>query len=549
MCLLGPQAGLFSAVASAFVVLVHSQLQPDPNEDTAALLRVIIYKMDNTTFGGSTPTVPQWSGPPRTIVQVQAILYASLATALFSAFLAMLGKQWLNRYVSTDMRGSAIDRSQNRQRKLDGIVSWYFDYVMESLPVMLQFALLLLGCALSLYLWGIDMTVALVVLGITSFGVIFYACIVVAGTASVSCPYQTPGVHILRHILHTLHHTLHAPRRILHILHHTFRTLLHTLSLVPSILHSAFTSVINGSLTIRMVLARWYDLGEYGWSKHNFARISLALLIFPFVLGVDAYFIMRAIARVFARVVLGWFHRAHGMAPQTAVSDLQCISWVLQMSFDKAVHLLTLKLLATMATLGGCGPTLVTACFDILTSRVAVTHDKAVITEESEELVELSALCCLRTLSHLAIVDPTLNVLQDLRQRYTKTFPLETNFEGLPSHHSFGAIHNIFHSSQPKIQWKGYKLPSNDQVTLAHTLAKIAHSHAPHTTQSTWPEFLRTTGYEKVPRWILRFALHHLSQDPPHPTSIVIDCLAIIAIDLGCTIPNTTAPDERCVHI
>ena len=154
--------------------------------------------MNNTILGEGVPLVPQWSGPPRTIIQVQAMLYASLAASLFSAFLAMLGKQWLNRYASTDMRGTAIERSQNRQRKHDGIITWYFDHVMESLPLMLQFALLLLGCALSRYIWGIDTTVASVVLGVTSVGVFCYVLIMVAGSVSMSCPYQTPGAQILR---------------------------------------------------------------------------------------------------------------------------------------------------------------------------------------------------------------------------------------------------------------------------------------------------------------------------------------------------------------
>ena len=72
---------------------------------------------------------------------------------------------------------------------------------MESLPLMLQFALLLLGCALSRYLWEIDLTVALVVLSVTSFGLVSYAFFIIAGTVSASCPYQTPGAHFLRHIL------------------------------------------------------------------------------------------------------------------------------------------------------------------------------------------------------------------------------------------------------------------------------------------------------------------------------------------------------------
>ena len=99
-------------MTSAFIIEVDSQLKSDPGDETATLLRVLIYKIDNTTFGGDTPTLPQWDGPPHAIVQVQAILFASLTASLFSAFLAMLGKQWLNRYDSADMRGSAIERSQ-----------------------------------------------------------------------------------------------------------------------------------------------------------------------------------------------------------------------------------------------------------------------------------------------------------------------------------------------------------------------------------------------------------------------------------------------------
>ena len=127
------------------------------------------------------------------MVHARAILFASLSASLISAFPAMLGKQWLNRYASTEMRGSAIERSQNRQPKLDGIVGWYFDHVMESLPLMLQVALLLLGCALSRYLWEISITIASVVIGVTSLGLLLYLSIVVAGAVWESCPYQTPG--------------------------------------------------------------------------------------------------------------------------------------------------------------------------------------------------------------------------------------------------------------------------------------------------------------------------------------------------------------------
>jgi len=186
-------------VTSAFIIVVHSEFQPNLNEETNALIRVMIYTMNNTAFGGEAPTIPQRTGTPPTMVQVQAILVASFCVSLLSALLAMLGKQWLNRCAPVNIRGTIIERSQYRQRKLDGIANWYFDHVMESLPLMLQAALLLLGCALSRYLWEYNTTVASVVIGVTSFGVLFYLFIVIAGTVSVNCPYQTPGADILRH--------------------------------------------------------------------------------------------------------------------------------------------------------------------------------------------------------------------------------------------------------------------------------------------------------------------------------------------------------------
>ena len=54
---------------------------------------------------------------------------------------------------------------------------------------MLQVSLLLVGCALSRYLWDIDITVASVIIGVTSFGPMFYVFITVAGMVSASCPY------------------------------------------------------------------------------------------------------------------------------------------------------------------------------------------------------------------------------------------------------------------------------------------------------------------------------------------------------------------------
>jgi len=186
-----PQAGLFSAVSSAFIIDVQSKLEPDPNDMTAAYMRILIHTMNNSLFPDADPSAIAWTGPPPEMVTVQSLLYTSLATSLFSAFLAMLGKQWVNRYLRNH-GGSAADKSRDRQRKLDGFEKWHFHLVIEGLPVMLQLALLLLGCALSRYLWATSRTVAGGILAFTLLGITSYVFFTLAAALYYNCPYQTP---------------------------------------------------------------------------------------------------------------------------------------------------------------------------------------------------------------------------------------------------------------------------------------------------------------------------------------------------------------------
>jgi len=139
--------------------------------------------------------------PDPTVVHVQAILYSSLAASLLAAFVAMLGKQWLDCYAQVEMRGSVIDRSRHRQRKMNGMVTWHFDFVMEWLPLMLQAALLLLGYALFNYLFFINKAIAGVQICFTAFDLLFYLLDISAATLSYNCPFQTPASLILRFLI------------------------------------------------------------------------------------------------------------------------------------------------------------------------------------------------------------------------------------------------------------------------------------------------------------------------------------------------------------
>jgi len=124
-------------------------------------------------------------------------MYASLLISLLAAFVAMLGKQWLNRYLRHS-GGSMIERCGDRQRKCDGLNKWPLHFFVECLPMMLQVALLLLACGLYRHMWSINTSIAYALITLTGLGVAFYLAIVIAGTSSYACPFQTPASTALR---------------------------------------------------------------------------------------------------------------------------------------------------------------------------------------------------------------------------------------------------------------------------------------------------------------------------------------------------------------
>jgi hypothetical protein len=445
----------------------------------------------------------------------------------------MLGKQWLNRYVSTDLRGSAMERSQNRQRKLDGIVVWYFDHVMESLPLMLQAALLLLGCALSRYLWDIGITVALVVLVVTSFGLAFYLFVIIAGVVFESCPYQTPGSHILRHL---------GPK---------VQTIIYSL-------HSAITSLLwnasKRSQVARIVVMNTHLDDPLQPGSETIRCLSGLVLGIPRGFAIDVYHLGRAAIRlVFAlpigtyRLVRSAITKLHAMysafkqksGQRMTSSHLRCVSWMLQTSLDKPVHLTTLRHLLTVTEFAGLDPTLVVDCFNVFVGCVSSSNHKVVVIQGLEQLATVSATCFLRTFHHILVVDPTSSVLADLRRRFNAVFPSDLGSTDLPFDSTMVMIHVLVSpvGNHRNVQWDNYSSSSQEYIPFAQYMAEAAR------------EGYQQTQYRKVPRWILRFALRSLSLDPSPPTSILADCLSIVATDLDCDVSNITTLDQRCVQI
>jgi hypothetical protein len=125
-------------------------------------------------------------------------LFASLASALLAAFLAMLGKQWLN----PDVEGSLVERSHHRELRISEMTTWRFRIIVECIPLVAQVSVrVLLGYAPADYLWGLSQTVSAVIAAFTGFGVLLYLFTVFAPIVSETCPFQTPVSLAIRHAI------------------------------------------------------------------------------------------------------------------------------------------------------------------------------------------------------------------------------------------------------------------------------------------------------------------------------------------------------------
>ena len=190
-------------MTSTFIIDIQQDIKEDFSETSAKLLRVLVQNANATAFGEHVDPPPlDWKLSDKSYVSVQCTMYASLAVSVLAACLAMLGKQWLNRYDQIEMRGTLIQRSRHRHRKMTGMAAWHFDITMEALPIMLQIALLLFCYGLSRYLWNVNQTVAAVIIATSSLGFVFCVCIVFAATTSYECPYQTPVSLLLRLLIY-----------------------------------------------------------------------------------------------------------------------------------------------------------------------------------------------------------------------------------------------------------------------------------------------------------------------------------------------------------
>ena len=207
------QAGLFSAVLTAFLIESYHSLQPPDssradNAEAMGLFREIAANTRgylvgpgyfNATFApppgpsaALSSAMPVWS-PPETAIRVNSLWFASLVFSLATASFGMFVKQWLREYLACKFI-SPRARLRTRQHRNPGMQAWMVFEIAATLPLLLQIYLALFFIGLCYFTSSIDPTVNRA----TTLLVCAWAFLVISSIIIPifypSCPYKTPAL-------------------------------------------------------------------------------------------------------------------------------------------------------------------------------------------------------------------------------------------------------------------------------------------------------------------------------------------------------------------
>ncbi|KAH7103549.1 hypothetical protein BKA62DRAFT_45280 [Auriculariales sp. MPI-PUGE-AT-0066] len=182
-------AGLFSAVVTAFLLEVQNKLEPNQGE---YLMKTFLAVHRNQSIDGSEFDPNQYAAPSSAI-WITALWLLSLMISLIVALFASLSKQWLQEYTSTMRASSASHQSWTFRHAFfsRGLDRWHVDAIVGGLPVALHAALFIFFAGLVLFFWGLNRSMAILVLVFTVLPLLLYAGTTVAPFMFPDCPTRT----------------------------------------------------------------------------------------------------------------------------------------------------------------------------------------------------------------------------------------------------------------------------------------------------------------------------------------------------------------------
>lgn len=211
------QAGLFSAVLTAFVVETYSLLQPDETGTTNQLLAYTLALRPHNFFPppalNATITAlleaPAFS--PATCARwINTLFFVSLVFSLSAALFGILAKQWLREYMHWNSALAAPrDNIMVRQIRIAAWEDWRVPAIISSIPVLLRLAVILFLVGLVILLWTLDNVVAIAVSVATGLSLAAAGAFTFLPIIFARCPYKSPTARASFRLFHLLRSATH----------------------------------------------------------------------------------------------------------------------------------------------------------------------------------------------------------------------------------------------------------------------------------------------------------------------------------------------------
>lgn len=213
------QAGLFSAVLTAFNVQSYQLLQPAPTDDIASVLKQISTQLNSFSLSSSFANSTQQSQPlqdlqppfraPASAVWINALWFSSLVCSLASASIALMVKQWLHE-LAVGVSGQERESARRRQYRLNGLLKWHIGTVVVVIPIVLQVALFLFLAGLVILLWTLHSTVAAIASSLIGILFIFQSIVTVLPSVRWNCCYLSPQALMVYYLVRPVYNAIRA---------------------------------------------------------------------------------------------------------------------------------------------------------------------------------------------------------------------------------------------------------------------------------------------------------------------------------------------------
>ena len=198
------QAGLFSAILTAFLVQTYPMLQADGTDTTNQLLALsvstqlraagtIISDTLNQTLLTLADAVSTSFSPSTATRWINILFFLSLVFSLAAALLSILAKQWIREYIKWNSP-LALPRENVivRQIRIEAWEDWQVSMVLSSIPILLELGMILFLAGVIILLWTLDDVVAITLTVFISLFLGAFATFTVMPIFFKRCPYRSP---------------------------------------------------------------------------------------------------------------------------------------------------------------------------------------------------------------------------------------------------------------------------------------------------------------------------------------------------------------------